>query len=122
MKKTLIALSLLAVCSAPAIAHDMRSDDDMDGKDKMGMMMQMKTDYYLNKMDSNKDGYVSRAEHKTFADNMFKDADTNNDGKISGQELMDAKWKEHDDMKMAMGDKMPKPPKPMRDAPMHDRN
>ena len=98
MKKIMITLSLLAVCAAtPALAC--HHDDNMDGQDKMGMMMQMKTDYYMAKADKNRDGYVTRMEAEMNGKNMFMDADRNGDGKLSGQEIMDEKFNEHDDMK-----------------------
>jgi uncharacterized low-complexity protein len=41
----------------------------------------------MDKMDANKDGSVSRAEHDAAAAKMFSDADTNKDGSVSAAEF-----------------------------------
>ena len=50
----------------------------------------------MDKMDANKDGMVSKAEHQAAADAMFTAADTNKDGNVSKEE-MEAHHKGHGD-------------------------
>ena len=44
----------------------------------------------MAKMDTNKDGMVSKAEHAAAADAMFTAADTNKDGMLSADEMKKA--------------------------------
>ena len=44
----------------------------------------------MDKMDTNKDGMVSKAEHAAAADAMFTAADTNKDGNMSADEMKKA--------------------------------
>ena len=49
----------------------------------------------MEKMDTNKDGSISRAEHAAHADAKFTAVDTNKDGKVTQAE-MDAHHKAHE--------------------------
>ena len=57
--------------------------------EKVGMM----TADVMKKADTNGDNMISRAEHAAYADKMFADADSNNDGKLSMDEIQSAKMK-----------------------------
>lgn len=88
MKKILMLTALGVMCvTAPAFANKEH--------------MEKKADFYLGKMDTDKDGSVSKAEHEEFADTMFKQADTNTDDKLSRQEIIDQKSREKQEMKDA---------------------
>lgn len=45
--------------------------------------------YYFYRMDTNGDGWVSRAEHESFASGMFTRVDVNRDGYVTYRELTD---------------------------------
>ena len=48
----------------------------------------------FERMDSNHDGFVSRAEHADFSSRVFAETDTNHDGKLSLDEVIAAKTAE----------------------------
>lgn len=76
MKKIISMAAALGVCAAmPALAN-MEKD------------MHDKGDHYFMKMDTNKDGRISKGEHDTFARKMFGKTDTNNDNMLSREEMM----------------------------------
>lgn len=92
MKKTTMALAAMMMCTAmPAMANH-----DMEKK------LEWKTTYYMNQIDTNKDGSISKAEHESFGSKMFTDADDNGNGMISKSELMAEKKSEWEKMKAAM--------------------
>lgn len=91
MKKTLLALSVMTLCTSAAIIPAFANEAKLDKK----------VDFYLNKMDADKDGAVSEDEHEEFAEKMFEDADTNDDDVLSRDELIACKKKEMDEMKAA---------------------
>ncbi len=65
MKKSVCALSALVLCAAaPAFANDK----------------------WFEKIDTDGDGYISKAENAAYADAKFTKADTNGDGKLSREE------------------------------------
>ncbi len=66
--------------------------------------MEKKADYWFNQMDANKDGAVSKAEHTSFGDKMFMDADTSKDGNLTKEELLAAKKSEKEKMKDSVGE------------------
>ena len=57
----------------------------------------------MDKMDANKDGMVSKAEHAAAADAMFNMADANKDGMVSKDEMAKAKEAEAGADKMKEG-------------------
>lgn len=73
-----VALSLSA---GTALADHHKSG----GKDRMG--------HYFTKMDSNKDGVITRAEFTAKSNKMFDKLDMNNDGKVTREEAKQAKKK-----------------------------
>lgn len=90
MKLPVFAAALLAAAVAtPALANS----EHMDAKAK----------FYFTKMDTDGNGSVSKAEHASFAQTMFDDADTNKDGALSLDELTAYKKKEKSDMKDEKG-------------------
>ena len=93
MKKLLAIAAVSIIClSAPAQANE----KNIDGWAKRA------TEYFFPKIDTDKNGMISKSEHQAFADNMFKDADTNGDEMISRDEMMAMKKKEKMEMRAAM--------------------
>ena len=45
----------------------------------------------FEKMDTNNDGFVTRAEFRKFSNKKFKEMDTNKDGKLCKSEILDYK-------------------------------
>ncbi len=70
MKKYL-AIAAIAVCaSGPAMAdHDKNAD------------------HWFDKIDTDKNGVITKSEHTAFSENKFNKIDTNKDGTISREEL-----------------------------------
>ncbi len=92
MKVYLAAASAMALLfAAPAMANE--GD------------MKEKTSHYMQKIDTNNDGKISKAEHDAFGDKMFTDADTNDNGEITEAELTAAKEKEKAEWKAEKGEK-----------------
>lgn len=103
MKNIISLVTAFSLCAAmPAMAN---MDKNMHGKS---------ADSWFNKMDTNGDGMISKAEHDAFGDRMFNEADTNNDGVISRQEMAAAKkmhdrdphmarWEKNDNLNPAAG-------------------
>lgn len=85
MKHPVLAALALSLLAAPAFAEH-------DGKAHRG------PDKFFEKVDTDKDGKISRAEFAAKGDEMFKEADTNNDGFITKEEgkaaheMRRAKW------------------------------
>ena len=113
MKKIWLPAMALTV----ALVGTAMADDDMDGE-KRGFRGEHKKERHLP-MDTNKDGFVSKAEmkaaHEKRMNEHFNAADANNDGKLSPEELregrkkarakMKARYKEH---KEKMGERKQK--------------
>jgi hypothetical protein len=91
MKKIIPLMTVLCMAATPVLAM---SDKDMD----------MKSDRYFNKMDTNNDGMVSMQEHDDYAKRMFTEADANRDNKLSRDELHAYKMKEKDKTMSSRGD------------------
>lgn len=105
MKKTLALLAMLMLCNTlPAFAADTAAATATAAAkgDKTTRMLK-KGGYYLNRMDTNKDGRVSPSEHEAFAEQMFRDADTNGDKMLTSQEIGEAKMKEAQMYRAEMG-------------------
>lgn len=81
MKKIVLASALALAFTAPAFAGDKMSDSEVKEK--------------FNMHDTNKDGYLSKSEWDAAGVEMWKKADTNNDGKISLEEKKALAEKEH---------------------------
>lgn len=75
--KKLIALSVVGLFALPALA------EEGPGGPKG---MHKGAGHFIEKVDSDKDGKVSRAEFQAKGDAMFKEADSNNDGFITKDE------------------------------------
>lgn len=113
MKRTLTLASMLALFAAPALAHD--HDKSMHGDKMHGGKMEQKVDYYFNKIDTNNDGMITKAEHDAFGNRMFTEADTDKNGSLSREELEAAKMQEKQQWKNNMQDTSntrSNPPKP----------
>lgn len=93
--KTLLAMTAALTIGAamPAFAGDMDKPD-----------MQKKAQMWFEKMDSNKDGSVSKSEHDAFGQKMFTEADKDSNGSLSLQEVTEKKMEEKHDMKDKMKD------------------
>ena len=83
--KTTQARSLLLTCSLAAFAAS-------------GVFAKSAEDK-IEKMDTNNDGLISRAEHRECAQRMFVKLDADNDGAVTGTELATEKETPHNDMK-----------------------
>lgn len=91
MKKTIALASLLAVAAAmPAFANDAMSKADMDAFAK----------WCFEQSDANHDGSIDAAEWKAEGDNMWKEIDTNSDGKISFEEMQGQHQQKMEEFKM----------------------
>ena len=87
MKRLFTALAIAGLMAAPLAATA--------NEDKM----EKKVDYYFNKIDTDKNGSISKQEHEAFGQSMFNEADTNKDNQISKAELLAEKQKEKAEMK-----------------------
>ncbi len=87
MKKALMMALLATTISMPALANEKHGED--------------KVSWMISKMDTNKDGVVSKAEHDAFGDEKFAAADTNKDGNLSVAEMTAAKKEKWDHKKPA---------------------
>ena len=86
MNKTMILASVLAVAIAtPALANEVKTDE--------------KAKHYFQKMDTDGNGIVSKAESDSFGQKMFDETDTNNDNALSLDELKAQKLKERSEWK-----------------------
>ena len=93
MKNVLAITALLVITAAiPALANDMRGDH-----------MKGMSNHHFKDMDTNGDNYISKEEHRAFADKKFDKADTNHDGKLSMEEFAAFKKSEHAEWKGQMG-------------------
>lgn len=104
-----LALGTLLACLAMApgafaqnstqgenMQHGSMQDNSMHMHDRMmghGDMSKM-----FDAMDTNHDGYISKAEHTAYMDAMFKQADANGDGKLSKEEMRNAMRQHHREM------------------------
>lgn len=73
MKHYVLAAAVLALGISPALANT------ATGKAKV--------DSWFAKGDTDRDGYISREEHDSWANTMFDRADSNKDGMISKSEF-----------------------------------
>lgn len=88
--KKLTILGLLAMGTALAACgptHPYYSANDKAYHGDQDTMV----NYYFYRMDTNSDGWVSRAEHESFASGMFTRVDMNHDGYVTYRELSDYK-------------------------------
>lgn len=84
MKKTLILVAMLGMCSAAtAFANPQMSEADKTAPASTGMMV----DQALKMMDANGDGMISQDEHTAASDAMFKATDTDANGMMSPAEM-----------------------------------
>lgn len=87
MKKTLTMLGVLAMgvsLTACGPTYPANEAHDHGAYDQDAMM-----NYYFYRMDTNGDGWISRAEHEAFASGMFTRVDYNHDGYLTYRELAD---------------------------------
>jgi hypothetical protein len=90
--KKILPLALAGICIAmPALANDKPEQ------------MKYSPGYMFDKMDSNKDGKVSKAEHDAFAAKKFSDMDTNNDNILTKDEMAAYRKSHMDEMAPAAG-------------------
>lgn len=95
--KRLTILSLLAMGSALAACGPVRpANDSYDHAAPMGDKDAM-VNYYFYRMDTNSDGWVSRAEHDSFSGGMFTRVDANRDNYLTYRELQEYKTGEWND-------------------------
>lgn len=88
MKKTAMILgALLMSVSAPALAEPYVQGDEIDSLLK----------YNFYRMDTDRDGYVSRAEYESFANGQFTRADHNTDGFLTINEMVGQRKSEWND-------------------------
>lgn len=91
-KKLALMCMAVTMAAAPALANDK-------------MTITEKVEMFMGKMDTNKDGVVSKAECDAFGAAMFSETDLNSDGKLSKDEMILHKVKEMDEMKDKKKDK-----------------
>ncbi len=97
MKKTLVMLSLAAMCSATSV---FAADKMMMDKDQMGMMV----DKHMKMMDTNGDGMLSKDEYMAGMGKMFDD--NSHKGMMSKDDMMKMKMSQMKDMGMMKKDGM----------------
>lgn len=106
MKKAILtATALTLACFTPALANSSKAMSGSAKNNAQNADMNDNLDgqgpghgkYFFNKMDTNGDGYISKAESEAFGEKMFSNADANNDGRISMQEMADAKKREREE-------------------------
>ncbi len=90
MKNFSIICAAVAMVSAPAFAN----------KDHDKGNMEQKTQFFFEKMDSDGNGMVSKAESDAFGAKMFNEADTNKDQFLSLAEVKAHKMKKKEEYKL----------------------
>lgn len=78
MKKPVLALLALSLFATPALAEEHKGPGGPGGRPG--------PDHFIKKIDTDKDGKVSKAEWNAKGDAMFNDSDTNKDGFITRDE------------------------------------
>ena len=89
---TALMVATLLSGAMPAFAVSLNTDNSAQ-----------RAQFYMTKIDTDKDGKISKTEHTAFADKMFSNADTNSDGSISLDELTTAKRNEAADESANIG-------------------
>lgn len=103
MKKLMLLTSVAAMIAAPALANTYKDRTMRDG-DMRGDKMSQRTEYYFKQIDTNGDNYISRNEQEAFSRKMWNEADSNNDGRLSMQEIKDQKSREMAQFRSQYGD------------------
>lgn len=94
---TTLATGAIALSSGAAMAE--HHDKDGKGGHHKGK--------FFEKMDTDGDGQISKAEHMSAAEERFAKMDANGDGVVTKEELhekmkkMKGKWKKHKEEKMS---------------------
>ncbi len=106
--KTLMLLVAGLFASGAALAdhHDGAAKDDMHHHRMHGGMGGMGPGPMFDKFDTDNDGRISKDEMRAGTDKMFADVDTNKDGFISKEEMEAHHKAMHDKMRDKMRDKM----------------
>ncbi len=106
MKKTLSALTLmLAFAAGSALAADANTTTPVKGGTPP---MMHGGEHHFKELDTNGDGFISKAEWTAKGDKMFAEIDANHDGKISPEEMKayhDAKFAEMEKHRAERGDR-----------------
>jgi len=95
--KRLTLLSLMAMGTALAACGPVHPANDARDHSEYAADKDAMVSYYFYRMDTNGDGWVSRAEHDSFSGGMFTRVDGNRDGYITYRELNDYKTGEWND-------------------------
>ena len=82
MKKLLMTAVMAGCLALPAWAAE-----DAEDMDKVRAM----TDRMFTMIDADGNGMVSKGEHEDFAEKMFEEADANDDGDVTKQEMVEHK-------------------------------
>ena len=92
MKRTLIAFAVAAALPLTALAQMGNPSAPPKSPSASGSSSGMSSDSPLNRLDTNKDGFVSKDEAKGSAEvsKNFKSLDKDHDGKLSPAELSGA--------------------------------
>jgi Ca2+-binding EF-hand superfamily protein len=94
MKKPIIAALAFTLFAAPVFAQDTEGHGGPGGEHQ-----RHGPEHFLNEVDTNKDGKVSKAEFNAKGETMFSESDADHDGFISQDEMKAAhearmaKWK-----------------------------
>ena len=94
MKKKFVLLSAISmsVLLSACCSNDHMERSDRDHTQRM-------TQYYFDQMDKNDNGLVSMKEYMNYEHMRFQEADTNQDGQLSMDELVAQKMREKSAMK-----------------------
>lgn len=79
MKKFLISAAIVSLISVPALANT---------ADKSDAEIRAKVQERMKSIDTNSDGFISKAEHDAASARMFSETDTDKDGQISLDEMV----------------------------------
>lgn len=99
MNKSLLLVS--AGLLATALSAGVYADQDKDAK----RCEHHKKGSYMTRLDTNKDGVVSREEYVANAEKRFSKLDANNDGMIDKDEMKNKHMKHKKDKNRKMDDK-----------------
>ena len=93
MRTGFMVLAFLGMAFTAEAADNItdESKDDLKGA----------ANYYFQKMDSNKDNYISKDEQMKFNDAMFSKSDKDRDGRISAEEFAQGKYDEREELRKA---------------------
>jgi len=84
---TLLASALTGACALAVAGTALAADTSAPGTTAPGAKRAQFRQQFFNKIDTNGDGVISRAEYQAWVDGRFEKLDTNGDGSVDANEI-----------------------------------